>query len=177
MKSFIFRKNWSEFISKMVPEKRHDAIVYVYELVMNGSTSQPDSKEICELLIIVENDLKKAEINREKARRRREEKKLRAEQEKAKAEVTDVKMPELNEESALEYLQNPALHIFDGFMAYLALTQGLSGRVELPSNRNAVELMCHFRQWVIANKRVNEITKLTSFIGLFRHALPEILAA
>ena len=176
MKSFTFRKKWNDCISKMAPEKSHTAIVYVYELVMNGTNPNPDDNELGELLKLVENDLKKAEINREKARQRREEKKLKAEKGKAQTNVLDVKMPELNEETAMEYLKNPALHIFDGFMAYLALTRGLNDRVDIPADRNVVELMCHFREWVIKNNRVNEITKLTSFIGLFRHALPDILA-
>ena len=177
MKSFTFRKNWNVAISKMAPEKRQTAIVYVYEFIMNGSNPNPEDNELWDLLKLVEADLKKAEINREKARKRREEKKIDAARAKEQAEITDVKIPELMAESANEYLKNPALHIFDGFMAYLALTRGLNERIEIPAGRNAVELMCHFRHWVIENNRINEITKLTSFIGLFRHALPEILAA
>ncbi|MDE7112374.1 MAG: hypothetical protein K2N92_02115, partial [Malacoplasma sp.] len=46
-------------ISEMAPEKRHAAIVYVYELVMNGTNPYPDDNELRDLLKLVENDLKK----------------------------------------------------------------------------------------------------------------------
>lgn len=172
MKSITFRKNWNNAIAQLPREIRHDAIVAVYDLLLTGCRHEGYDSNINELLDMVIRDLEALEIKREKARKRREIKRL---EEKTKAESAGNAIPYPGAEAFMEYLEYPALYMFDGFMSYIGITGCGRERFDLPDDVNMVELMCHFRQWVIDNGKVNEITKLSSFMGLFKHAMPEII--
>ena len=152
MKTITFRKNWNNAIAQMPVEIRRDAVIAVYDYLLTGCRPDGCDKSINDLLDMVAVDLTALEIKREKARRRREIKRL---EEKTIAETADAPIP------------------YPGADAFMTVCG--RDRLGLPDDVNIVEMMCHFRQWVIENGKVNEITKLTSFMGLFKHALPEIL--
>ncbi|MDE6809435.1 MAG: hypothetical protein K2J42_05035 [Muribaculaceae bacterium] len=172
MKTITFRKNWNNAIARMPVEIRRDAVIAVYDYLLTGCRPDGCDKLINDLIDMVAVDLTALEIKREKARRRREIKRL---EEKTIAETADAPISYPGADAFMEYMKHPALYMFDGFMSYIGMTGCGRDRLGLPDDVNIVEMMCHFRQWVIENGKVNEITKLTSFMGLFKHALPEIL--
>ncbi|MDE6224607.1 MAG: hypothetical protein K2M25_00535 [Muribaculaceae bacterium] len=173
MKSFTFRKKWNEFISEMAPEKRTMAIVCVYDFVMNGNKPTDIDSDCQALLGMVEKDLERAAKSREKARERREKLKIAMKRVPIKDDEPVVQ-PE-NPLNLREYQKYPALYMFDGFMKYLAMTRDVNDRLDLPHNYDALSVMRQFRDWAIEHNRLNEISKLTSFVGLFRHALPDFM--
>ncbi|MDE6644130.1 MAG: hypothetical protein K2K27_08540 [Muribaculaceae bacterium] len=173
MKSFTFRKKWNEFISEMVPEKRTMAIVCVYDFVMNGN--KPDNIDVdCQALLdMVEKDLERAAKSREKARERRE--KLKIAQQRVPINDNEPFSQIENSLNLREYQKYPALYMFDGFMKYLAMARDVNERLDLPENFDPMSMMKKFRSWAIEHNRLNEISKLTSFVGLFRHAFPDFM--
>lgn len=175
MKSFTFRKKWNECISEMAPEKRTLAIVYIYDLVMNGTEPANLDYECMALLAMVKKDLERAEKNREKARQRREALKIAKQRVPIKDEEPVTNSYTRNGFNGYDYQKYPALYMFDGFMNYLAVTRDVNDRLDLPDNYDAMSVMKKFRQWAIQHNRLNEISKLTSFVGLFRYALPDFM--
>lgn len=169
MKTITFRKKWVIAISKLPKKLRNDAVVAVYIFLSNGKNDHPETL-IYNLLRIVERDVKKSDERRKKARLKRQQKKVHSIRSKvASNPVTADAM------AKREYEEHPELYMFDGFMSYL-ISQGPDGPLpEVPDGMNAVTLLCYFRDWVIKNRKLGELTKLNSFCGLFRHALPDLI--
>ena len=172
MKTITFRKKWVIAISKLPKELRNDAIIALYNFFETEETHHPETL-IANLLWDVKQDLKKSAERSEKARLKRQQKK--AEKQEPKQPDTTTPPNIIDDTSIREYEAHPELYMFDGFMSYLISR----GRGELlpavPDGMNEVTLLCFFRNWVIENNKLGELTKLNSFCGLFRHALPTLV--
>ncbi len=174
MKTITFRKKWVKAISKLPKELRNDAIIAVFNFLATGEKDHPETA-ISNLVWDVEHDIIKSAERSEKARQRREQKK--AEKAQQQTEQQPVVAAELSFDSAMldEYDQHPELYMFDGFMSYLISRAGMGLLPAVPDDMNVVTLLCFFRNWVIDNGKLGEMTKLNSFCGLFRHALPSLI--
>lgn len=174
MKTITFRKKWVKAISKLPQELRNDAIIAVFNFLATGDNDHPDTL-ISNLVWDVEHDLMKSAEQREKARQRREQKKAKKAQQPPEAQPVSANEPSFDTEMQKEYEEHPELYMFDGFMSYLISRGGTKLLPEVPDGMNVVTLLCFFRNWVIDNGKLGEMTKLNSFCGLFRHALPSLL--
>lgn len=169
MKTITFRKKWVIAISRLPKHLQNEAILAVFEFLQTGENEHPNSK-ISNLVWAIEQDVDKSIERREKARKRRQQQKAEKQQAQSTNTPTSV-----DTESQREYEAHPELYMFDGFMSYL-ISQGADGPLPaVPDGMNEVTLLCYFRNWVIENNKLGELTKLNAFCGLFRHALPELV--
>lgn len=174
MKTITFRKKWVKAISKLPKELRNDAIIALFNFLETGENDHPDTL-ISNLVWDVEHDIIKSAERSEKARQRREQKKAEMASQQAKSQPIDD--PSLTFDTGMqkEYEEHPELYMFDGFMSYLISWAGKDMLPPVPDGMNVVTLLCFFRNWVIDNGKLGEMTKLNSFCGLFRHALPSLI--
>ena len=171
MKTITFRKKWVIAISKLPKNLRNDAIIAVYNFMETGETHHPETL-ISNLVWDIKQDIKKTAERSEKARLKRQQKKA----EKQEAKQPDITVPYIDEGALRQYEDHPELDMFDGFMSYL-ISQRCNGLLPaVPDGMNVVTLLCFFRNWVIENNKLGELTKLNSFCGLFRHAMPALVA-
>ncbi len=184
MKTITLKKKWVEKLKGMDKEVKHKCLIALYEYLSNERPTIEMMRgfEVAHFIKYVMEDIHQAEERRERNRQRRAEKAEReaAEREKAAqlaAESTagdTINVESQSVDNAALYATNPELHIFDGFMRYVIATGDSDCCSIVPSGSSLDDMLSKFRRWVITRHRSREITRLTAFRGLLRHAVKEI---
>lgn len=184
MKAITLKKKWVEKLEEMDKELKFKCLVALYEYLSNEcpTIEMMQGFEVAHFIKFVMEDIRKTEERRERNRQRRAEKAAREAAEREKAErlaaesavSAPVNIDCQSVDNPSLYASNPELYIFDGFMRYVIATGDNDCRSIVPSRTTLHEMLVRFRQWVITRRRSREITRLTAFRGLFRHALKEI---
>lgn len=189
MKTITLKKKWVEKLEEMDKDLKFKCIIALYEYLSNErpTLEMMQGFEVAGFIKFVIEDIRKTDERRELNRQRRAEKAaLEAARKEEAAKIAtieentstsngdDIIADVQSTDQSSIYATNPEMYIFDGFMRYVIATGDTDFRSLLPADVHLNDMLSKFRKWVISRRRSREITRLTAFRGLFKHALREI---